>query len=294
MLYEFIEDSPWALFPQGQRTERTDRAAAHLLEGGIAIMVDGTPFVYMVPYTFFQFLSTQEDHYERVYISFFLRSLRMTALIFSLVLPSFYIAITTFHQEMIPTSILQTISTARRGVPYPALVEAMVMELVIEFVREAGVRLPRNVGPAISIVGALVLGQAAIQSKLASSIMVVVVASTAVASFTLPSFSTAISIRVLRFPLMFASAFLGLFGLATGLFLIVVHAAGLRSFGVPFLAPVAPFYGSDLKDSQIRFPSWFQSTRTRLYRSPDPVRQEDNLKPEAPGFNPNKGGADNA
>lgn len=294
MVYEFIEDNPWALFPQGQRSERSDRVAAHLLEGGVAIIVDGTPFVIMVPYTFWQFLSSHDDYNERVYISFFIRFLRITAMVLSLILPSFYIAVTTFHQEMIPTAILQTIINARRGVPYPALVEALVMELIIELVREAGVRLPRNVGQAISIVGALVLGTAAIQAKLASSIMVVVVASTAVASFTMPSFSTAIALRILRFPLMFAAAFLGLFGLTTGLFFILVHAASLRSFGVPFLAPVAPFYGNDMKDSQIRLPVWMQSTRNRLFRTPDPVRQENNLKPEPPGFNPNRGGTDDA
>lgn len=294
MLYELIEDNPWALFPQGQRSERTDRVTAHLLEGGVTIMVDGTPFMLMVPYTFWQFLSSHDDYYERVYVIFFIRLLRITAVAISLLLPSFYIAVTTFHQEMIPTALLETIINARRGVPYPALVEALIMELILEFIREAGVRLPRNVGQAISIVGALVLGTAAIQSKLSSTAMVVVVATTAVASFTMPSFSTGISFRILRFPLMFAAGSFGLFGLMTGLFFILVHAISLRSFGVPFMAPVAPFYKNDLKDSQIRLPMWMNSTRNRLFKTPDPVRQEKNLKPEPPGQNPNQRGTDNA
>ncbi|MBA1335731.1 MAG: Nutrient germinant receptor inner membrane subunit A (GerKA/GerAA/GerBA) [Firmicutes bacterium] len=279
MLEEFIEDSPWSIIPQIRNTERPDKTAAHLLEGGAAIIVDGTPVVLLLPTTFWQFLHSPDDHYERVYTTFLLRALRLLALVTALTLPSFYIAITSYHHEMIPQGVLEVIIASRRGVPFPVLVEAFIMEFILEIIREAGVRLPRNVGQAISIVGALVLGQAAIQSKLASPITVTVVSLTAVSNFAIPSFSAALTIRFMRFGLMIVSGTFGIFGFISVIFVIMVHLCSLRSFGVPFLAPLTPLIPADLRDSQVRLPMWLLSRRPKTFGPKDQTRQKSGLKP---------------
>lgn len=279
MVEEFIEDSPFALMPQIIHTERPDKAAAHMLEGGIIIMIDGTPMALVLPIVFWQFLYSPEDYNERLYTSILLRSLRLLSLIVALTLSSFYIAVSSFHHEMIPIGLLQVIVAGRRDIPFPILVEVIIMELILEVIREAGVRLPSNVGQAISIVGALVLGQAAIQAKLASPATVTVVAITAIANFTIPSFSGALSIRFLRFVIMLVSGVFGVFGFIAVLFVIFAHLCSLRSFGVPFLAPFAPLIPGDLKDTQIRVPIWAMSRRPKLFGAKDAVRQKSNLKP---------------
>lgn len=279
MIEEFIEDSSFALLPQIIHTERPDKIAAHILEGGVAILIDGTPMVLMLPIVFWQLLYSPEDYNERVYTSFFLRSLRLAALIVALTLPSFYIAVSSFHHEMIPIGLLQVIVAGRRDIPFPILIEVIVMELILEIIREAGVRLPQTVGQAISIVGALVLGQAAISAKLASPATVTVVAITAIANFSIPSFSGALSIRYLRFGIMIASGIFGIYGFMAIIFVILAHLCSLRSFGVPFLAPFAPLIPGDLKDTQIRMPVWTMSRRPKLFGAADAVRQKSNLKP---------------
>jgi spore germination protein KA len=276
---EFIEDSSFAILPQVIHTERPDKSAAHLLEGGVAILVDGTPLVLLLPVTFWQFLYSPEDYYERVFTSFLLRNLRLISLIAALAMPSFYVAVCSFHQEMIPIGLLQIIVAGRRDIPFPILVEVLIMEFILEIIREAGVRLPRNVGQAISIVGALVLGQAAIQAKLASPATVTVVALTAIANFTIPSFSAALSMRFLRFGLIIISGMYGVFGFITAIFLIIVHLCSLRSFGIPYMAPLAPVIPADLKDSQIRMPIWMMSRRPITFGAKDSVKQKSNMKP---------------
>lgn len=276
---EFIEDSSFAIMPQIMHTERPDKAVAHMLEGGVIILVDGTPMVLMLPIVFWQFLYSPEDYNERIYTSFLLRSLRLLSLIIALMLPSFYIAVSSFHHELLPIGLLHVIVAGRRDIPFPILIEVIIMELILEVIREAGARLPKNVGQAISIVGALVLGQAAIQAKLASPATVTVVALTAVSNFTIPSFSGALSIRYLRFGIMLVSGIFGIFGFMATLFVILAHLCSLRSFGVPFLAPFAPLIPGDLKDTQIRSPKWVMSKRPRLLGAIDSVRQKSNLKP---------------
>ena len=288
---EFIEDSTLALFPQIIHTERPDKAVAHVLEGGVAVLVDGTPMVLLLPIVFWQFLYSPEDYNERLYTSFLLRSLRLLSLIIALTLPSFYIAVSSFHQEMIPISLLQVIVAGRRDIPFPILIEVFIMELILEIIREAGVRLPRNVGQAISIVGALVLGQAAIQAKLASPATVAIVAIAAISNFTIPSFSGALSIRALRFAFLIVSGVLGIFGFIVLLFVLLAHLCSLRSFGVPFLAPFAPLIPGDLKDTQIRMPVWAMSRRPKFFGTRDFVKQKSKLKPDIrqPGKTPARG-----
>lgn len=284
---EFIQDHPYSPFPQVGNTERPDRATAALLEGRVVIITDNTPIVLIVPGEFFSLLQAAEDYYNRYIFSTLVRFLRYFALAIALLLPAFYIAIVNYHQEMIPTPLLISIIASRMGVPLPAFFEALIMEVSFELLREAGVRLPKSVGQAVSIVGALVIGQAAVQAALVSSLMVIVVALTGIASFTIPQYNIALTIRVLRFPLMLLAAFLGVFGVMTGLLVIVMHMSSLRSFGVPYLAPVSPFNVGDLKDVAVRAPWWTLTGRpsqiTRNSRRMPPGQEP---RPPEKGGNP--------
>jgi spore germination protein KA len=188
---EFIEDAPFSPFPTILRTERPDRVAGNILEGRVALMTDGTPFVLIFPATFTMMLTSVEDYYERPFIGSILRLIHIGSFFASLILPSLYIAITTFHQEMLPTPLILAVAAQREGVPFPAFVEAFGMELAFETLREAGLRLPKVIGSAVSIVGALIVGEAAIRAGLVSPLMVIVVAFTAIASFATPVFKYA-------------------------------------------------------------------------------------------------------
>ncbi|MGB9803627.1 spore germination protein, partial [Desulfofundulus sp.] len=279
---ELIEDFPYSPFPQVFRTERPDRVVSMLLDGRVAIITDGTPFVLVVPAEFVVFMQASEDYYERFFLATAIRWLRYIAFLASLILPSLYIALTTFHQEMIPPRLLISIAASREGVPFPAFVEAFLMEFTFEALREAGVRLPRNVGQAVSIVGALVIGQAAVSAGIVSSLMVIVVALTGIASFVAPVFNLAITMRLLRFPMMALAATLGIFGVMIGLLLILVHMASLRSFGIPYLAPLAPLHTGDLKDVLVRAPLWAMGERPSELAKDDSIRQAQGIKPGPP------------
>lgn len=233
------------------------------------IIIDNTPVVLIAPGEFFSLLQASEDYYDRYIFSTLVRLLRYFAFALALLLPSSYIAIINYHQEMIPTELLISIMSGRMGVPLPAFLEALTMEITFEILREAGVRLPRPVGQAVSIVGALVIGQAAVQAALVSPLKVIIVALTGIASFTIPQYNISLPIRVLRFPLMVMAAFLGLFGVMGGVLIILLHMSSLRSFGVPYLAPVSPFKGGDIKDTAVRAPWWTLIHRpTQTTRNP--------------------------
>ncbi|WP_246367059.1 spore germination protein [Paraliobacillus salinarum] len=253
---EFIQDETYTPFPTVYNTERPDAIAAGILEGRIAIFVDGTPDVLLVPVLFKHFLQSPEDYYQRSDIATLLRWLRTLALFLSLLTPSIYIALTTFHQEMIPTTLLISLAAQREGIPFPAFGEAVLMEITFELLREAGIRLPTTIGSAISIVGALVLGQATVEAGIVSAMMVIVVSLTAISSFVFPSYNFGISIRILRFGFMTLAATFGLFGIFIGLLLIVMHLVGLRSFGMPYLTPIAPFNKEAQTDTLLRLPIW--------------------------------------
>lgn len=278
---EFIQDGVLSPFPTLLNTERPDTVAGGLLEGLVAILVDGTPFALLAPVTFFRFFASSEDYYQRYDLSSFLRLVRYGSFVVALLLPATYIATTTFHPEMLPTTLLISLAAQRENTPLPAFMEAMLMELTFEIIREAGVRMPRAVGPAISIVGALVLGQAAVQAGLISASMVIVVSFTAISNFVLPSINMAGAIRLLRFALMFLAGTFGLFGIMAGLIPIVMHLVSLRSFGVPYFTPNAPFYPQSLKDMLIRVPWWKMKSRPAVIGDPNPVRQSEDKDPFA-------------
>ncbi|WP_249366986.1 spore germination protein [Neobacillus rhizophilus] len=278
---ELIQDGAWTPFPTMYHSERPDAIAADLFEGRVAILVDGTPFVMTVPIVFAQFLQSPEDYYNRADITTLLRFLRYVGFFIALLAPSLYIAITTFHQEMLPTQLLITLAAQREGVPFPAFIEALAMEVSFEILREAGLRMPKAIGQAVSIVGTLVIGTAAVEAGFVSAAMVIVVAITAIASFIVSNYELAIAIRMLRFPFMAIAASFGLFGIIVGLIAMVLHMCSLRSFGVPYMAPFGPFIKEDQKDAIFRFPRWAMSTRPRLFSQNNIVR-EDTPFPKSP------------
>lgn len=271
---ELIQDAKWSPFPTIYHSERPDAIAADLLEGRIAILVDGTPFVMTVPVMFAQFLQSPEDYYNRADITTLLRILRYVGFFIALLAPSFYIAITTFHQEMLPTQLLITLAAQREGVPFPAFIEALAMEVSFEILREAGLRMPKAIGQAVSIVGTLVIGSAAVEAGFVSAAMVIVVAITAISSFIVSNYELAIAIRMLRFPFMGLAASFGLFGIIVGLIALVLHMCSLRSFGIPYMAPYGPFIKDDQKDAVFRFPRWAMSKRPQLISQTNITRED--------------------
>ncbi len=254
---EFMEDQPRSPFPQMIYTERPDTVAAQLLEGRFAVFVDGTPFVLTAPVSFWQMLHSAEDYYEKFSFATFIYLLRYVLLFLALFLPGIYVATITFHHDLLPTSLLLSIAAARETIPFPALIEALLMELSFEALREAGVRLPKTVGQAVSILGALVIGQAAVQAGIVSAPMVIVVSMTGIASFTMPRFNFGISVRMLRFPLMFLAGMFGLYGMIFGTILLACHLCNLTSFGLPYMTGIAPLRRAELKDIVMRAP-WYR------------------------------------
>ncbi|MDQ0862240.1 spore germination protein KA [Bacillus sp. V2I10] len=271
---ELIQDEKFTVFPTVFNSERPDVIAAGLLEGRIAILVDGTPFVLLVPAIFTQFFQSAEDYYQRADIASLVRILRYLSFFIALLAPSLYIAITTFHHDLLPPQLLFSLAAQHEGVPFPALIEALIMEITFEILREAGIRMPRSVGQAVSIVGALVIGQAAVEAGIVSAVMVIVVAITAIASFVLPAYNMGNSVRILRFGLMFMAASFGLFGIMLGLIGIVQHLCQLRSFGIPFMASFAPSIPSDKKDGLIRLPRWEMFSRPRFLSQRNIIRED--------------------
>jgi Bacillus/Clostridium GerA spore germination protein. len=270
---ELIQDDFFTPFPTIFHTERPDAVAAGLLEGRVAILIDRTPFVLMVPALFVQFFQSPEDYYQRSDIGSLIRILRFLCFGIAMFVPSIYIAITTFHQEMLPTSLFISLAAQREGVPFPAFIEAMLMEVTFEILREAGIRMPRSVGQAVSIVGTLVIGQAAVEAGIVSAAMVIVVSITAISSFVLPSFNISISVRMLRFLFMLLAASFGIYGIIIAFIALVLHLSRLSSFGVPYLTPFAPLYWSDQKDAIMRWPIWAMRKRPRMIAQSNRIRQ---------------------
>ena len=253
---QYIEDRPFSIFPQVQYTERPDKTAAALLEGRVALIVDGSPDVILLPVLFTQLLQSSEDYYNRIVAGTFVRWVRYMGLFIATTLPSLYVAVISFHAELIPFNLLLSIATAREGVPFPAFVEAIMMEIAFELLREASIRMPGVIGNTIGIVGALVIGDAAVSARLVAPQMVIVVAITAIGSFAIPSVEASYPIRLIRFPLMILAATLGLYGVMLGWLVIIMYLIRLRTFGFPYLAPLAPLKNGELLALAVRMPRW--------------------------------------
>ena len=273
-LMQHIEDNPFSPFPQFLLTERPDAAVSNLLQGRIVIVVDRSPSVMIGPMTFITFFQTVDDYSTRWMIASFLRLLRLLAFFMAIFLPSAYIAALSFHYEIIPLNLLLTIGESRERVPIPPILEAVLMELAIEMLREAGLRLPAPIGQTVGIVGGVVIGQAAVEAGIVSNIMVVIVSLTAIASFIIPNPDMSESIRLLRFPMMIAASLFGLVGMVIGFMLIIGHLISLESLGTPEGSPFSPARLRDWKDTILRFPLWMMRTRPLSARPTQLTRQK--------------------
>ncbi|NLX64642.1 MAG: spore germination protein [Clostridiaceae bacterium] len=276
---QFIEDSPYSIFPTISNSEKPDKVAAKMLEGRAAILVDGTPFALVVPMVFIESFQSVEDYYARPFFASVIRIIRFLSYIISTLGPAIYVALTVFHQELIPTQLLISISEGRERVPFPAILEAFLMLFAFDLLREAGVRLPKPVGQTVGIVGALVLGQASVEAGLISPIMVIVVSATAIASFAVPSQTD--SGTVLRYIYLILAGISGGFGVIMGLLATLLHLASLRSFGTPYLWPIVPLNLSGLKDVFIRMPLWTLSKRPEaiIWKNRDSYNQGQDMMP---------------
>lgn len=270
---QLIEDNFLSIFPQVQNTERPDRVISALMEGRVAILLDGTPFALIVPVTFSMLLQSPEDYYERWIPGTLLRLLRFLSAFIALLAPSLYISFISFQPALIPTKLAISIAGTREGVPFPALIEALIMEISIEILREAGLRLPKPIGPAMGIVGGLIIGEAAVNAGIVSPIMVIVVALTAISSFTIPQYSAGITLRILRFVAMFFAALFGLYGVILFILFLCTHLVILKSFGVPYASPAVPYNLSDWKDFMIRVPIMMMKRRPKLNKTKDSIRK---------------------
>ncbi len=275
---QLIEDDWISPFPQTQVTERPDKAAAAILEGRIAIIVDNTPFVILIPATLNVFYQASEDYYQRFHIMSFIRVIRYIAGLFAIALPGMYIATAVYHPSMIPMLLVFKMSASRQTVPIPAVVEIIVMELAFELLREAGIRLPAPIGSTIGIVGGIIIGQAAVEAGLVSPIVVIIVALTGICSFAIPHISLVSGYRLMKYLIIFMAAFLGLFGFWIAVLLILIHLVSLKSFGIPYLFPFASgdINGyTDLKDTIFRLPLFMMKKRPFFANPDENVRLND-------------------
>lgn len=271
---ELIEDNKLSPFPQIQSTERPDVVAAALYEGRIAIIVDNSPFVLIVPATLPNFLQTPDDYYERWMHSSVVRIIRLLGIFLSLILPALYVAVTSYHSSIIPTKLAYSIAASREGVPFPAFIEVIIMEISLTFLMEAIARLPKPIGSTIGIVGGLIIGQAAVSAGIVSPIMIIIVGITAITSFLTPNYDIVLSLRTIRFGLIIASGIIGLYGIMLGLILTLIHLVRLSSFGISYLAPATNPHLSDMKDMYIKLPLGMFKKRPKYMKTKDKIRQK--------------------
>ncbi len=261
---QLTEKRKYSPFPQFQTTQRPDRAAMAILEGRIVLLSDNSPVALILPATYNTFIQTSDDYYSRWEIASFTRALRYLASILAMVFPGLYLAMTNFHTQILPTDLLLSLAAARQGVPFPAMVEVILMEIAFELLREAGVRLPGANGNTIGIVGGLIIGQAAVDANIVSPIVVIVVALTALCSFAIPNEEFATAFRILKFLFIFLCGSMGFFGFLVGFLAVLIHLSHLESFGIPYLAP---FVGAELngyrdeRDTFLRLPLDFLKKR---------------------------------
>lgn len=281
VLAQLIDDNSLSPFPQMLLTERPDRFCDGLLNGKLGIIVDGSSMGIICPQSFIEFFQSREDQNLRWPIASFLRLLRISAVFLSVYLTPIYVAALTFHYEIIPQSLLVPLSESRALVPFPPIIEALLLEIIIELLREAGARLPTKVGQTIGIVGGIVIGTAAVQAGITSNILIIIVALSALASFTTPSYMMGNVIRVIRFPIILLAGFWGFFGIMLAFCFILVHLLRQSSLGAPYTAPFYPPRLIDWRDSIIRLPIPFTYMRPKITRAKDQKKyQPEPVNPE--------------
>lgn len=268
---QWVEDSFMSPFPQMTNTERPDRVASSLMKGKFALILDGTPYVLVAPVVIGNAMQSMEDYYERWSIGTILRTLRYAAAFIAVFLPALYIALVAYQPGMIPSRLAFSIAATREGVPFPAFVEAVLMVVTMELLREGGARLPTMLGDTIGIVGGLVIGEAAVQAGIVSPIMVIIVALNALASFAIPQYSVAISFRIILFGYMIAAAIFGIYGIILAYIMTNIHIVNLHSMGIPYSTPFAPFFKGDWKDLVLRLPIPMLTKRPKYLQTDDQV-----------------------
>lgn len=267
-----IQKHKWTMLPQMLATERVDRIISAILEGRAALIVDGTPYVLVVPTTINLFLSTPDDYYGRTIVNSLLRIIRYMGFFIACSISALYLALTTYHPGLIPTALVLSITGTRGGVPFPVALEIIIMELALYLIQEAAIRLPKVVGQTVGIVGGLVLGQSVVQAGIVSPVIVIIVSMSAISSFTLPNYTFALSTIGMRLFLVFCSMLLGLYGFVVGATFLLIHAASLESFGVKYLSDFSPYNRETLKDTIIIAPQY------TVFKRPDYLKTEDTIK----------------
>lgn len=259
-LEQLIEEGNSYGIPQVLATERPDKCAKSLYQGRVVVLLNGNPYALIMPAVAMDFLASPEDTNMKSNFANFLRILRLLACTITLLLPGIYVAITNFHQELLPTELLFSILASRENVPFPIIFELLVMELSFELIREAGIRIPSPIGSTISIVGALIIGEAAVSAQIVSPILVIIVAITGIASFAIPDFAFGFHLRIFRFVFIFLGAFFGFLGIGIGIFAYISILCNIKSFGVPFTAPFSP-NSLGINSGYMVPPTWKQEIR---------------------------------
>lgn len=270
-IQELIRDAPYSPFETVGNSERPDTVAAKLLEGRIALIVDGSPNVLTVPFVLAEASQSSEDYYNNYIFASFNRLLRTTANIWAVSIPALYLAVVTFHQEMLPTPLLLSISAGREGVPFPTVLSLIIMLIIFDILREAGTRMPSPIGQAINIVGTLVLGEAAVQAKLVSPHVVIVTA--LVGILTLMNISLLGAVIFIRFYLIVATSIIGVYGYLFGMITVIVHLMSIRSFGVPYMLNITVLKDKNYQDAWVRVPWWSMTLRPKIIGTKNMVRQ---------------------
>ena len=278
-LIEFIEDNPYSPFPQFILTERPDLAVSHILQGRFVTVMDHSPNVLIAPTNFISFFQGVDDYGTRWLVASSIRMLRFISFIIALFLPASYVAFISFNFEVIPVELYLSIAESRTRVPFSPVMEALLMEITLETMREGALRIPTPIGQTVGVVGGIVIGQAAVQAGIVSNIMIIVVAITAISSFVIPNYDMGAAVRLLRFPMMLAAALFGIVGLVIGWMTLIGHLISLESLGTPYGTPLAPFRFADMKDAFLRFPLWAIRRRPKGNGTIQSIRQ---------GKNPNK------
>jgi spore germination protein KA len=269
MLEQFIEDSPYALFPQSFSTERPDAVKADIMEGKVGILVDGGSYAITLPSVFVQFFQGVEDYYHRTLVSSFIRIIRILSVFMVIFTTATYLTLIRYNVELIPIKFVAAISESREGIALSPLLEILLMEIVIEFLREGGLRLPPKIAGTLSVVGGIIIGNAALEAKIVSPSTLLIVGVSTIATFLVPNYEMSLSIRLIRFPMLFLADALGIFGIVTGCFIIMMHLLSLESYGVPYLT----IKSGDLKDIFIRAPLWQMDNRPEAIPNNNPIRQ---------------------
>lgn len=270
-LMQYIEDYSYTIFPQSRGSEKPDVIANNLMDGKIGIILDGTPHVIVAPSIFIEFFQTVEDYYQRTLIGSFSRIIRFLAVFIVITAPSIYLTLIKFNSELIPIKFITPIIQSRIGIALTPFLEILLMEIVVEFLREGGLRLPAKIGQTLSVVGGIIIGDTAVKSKIVSPTTLFVVGLTVIATFLIPNYEMASSIRLLRFPMLLLANFLGIFGIGIGCYFILVNLCSTDSFGVPYLS----LKSNALKDTFIRGQLWKMNKNIESVPNKNTIRQTD-------------------